>query len=187
VSLLIDESFMEFVVHAAQGTAIPEALQPGSRVVVMRSLTKFLAIPGLRLGYAIADDVWAQDLDRMRDRWSVSHLAQVAGSVGMQDQAFRDETAQWLCREQTRIELIWKESPLYYRHPTSVNFYLLQWADEQRARLLSQALFRRGILVRRCSDFLGLGPSYWRIAIRSSVENDALYLAVQEGLQEEGG
>ena len=163
-----------------------EALQPDSGVVVVRSLMKFLAIPGLRLGYAIADRSWVERLERVRDQWSVSHLAQVAGVVGMQDQAYRDDTANWLRREQQWVEALWQPSARYQRHPTSVNLFLLRWANDELSRYMSQALFRRGILVRRCRDFEGLGPAYWCIAIRSSAENDALYSAGQEFLKEEG-
>lgn len=185
VAVLIDESFMDFLPDAAENTAVSEAVQPGSGVVVVRSLTKFLAIPGLRLGYAIADRSWVERVESLRDRWSVSHLAQVAGAVGLQDQVFRDDTVHWLCREQQRIDAVWGPSALYQRYPTSVNFFLMRWTDAERSRRLSQVLFHRGILVRLCQDFSGLGLAYWRVAIRSPAENDAFHAAVQEILQEE--
>ena len=186
VAVLIDESFMDFLPDGGDNTAVSEALQPGSGVVVVRSLTKFLAIPGLRLGYAIADRSLVESVERVRDRWSVSHLAQVAGAVGLQDRAFRDDTANWLRREQKRVDAVWGPSALYQRHSTSVNFFLMRWADDEQSRLVSQALFHRGILVRLCQDFSGLGVAYWRVAIRSPAENDAFHAAVQEILQEEG-
>lgn len=186
VAVMVDESFIDFLSDEAENTAVSEALQPGSRVVVVRSLTKFLAIPGLRLGYAIGDRAWVERLERVRDRWTVGHLAQVAGSVGLQDQAFRDDTTNWLRRAQRQVEALWQPSVLYHRHPTSVNFFLMRWADDELSRLLSQALSRHGILVRECQDFEGLGPAYWRVAIRSHAENEALHAAVQEVLQEGG-
>jgi threonine-phosphate decarboxylase len=186
VTMLIDESFMDFLMDSAENTAVSEALRWGSRVVVVRSLTKFLAIPGLRLGYAIADRSWVEHLDRLRDRWSVNHLAQMAATVGLQDQGFRHATAQWLCQEQQRVEAIWGPSALYHRYSTSVNFFLLRWADADLSRRMSQVLFQQGILVRVCQDFQGMGPAYWRVAIRSRVDNDAIYLAVQDFLQGEG-
>ncbi|PSR21519.1 MAG: threonine-phosphate decarboxylase [Sulfobacillus acidophilus] len=187
VAVLIDESFMDFVRNAQECTAIAEAFEPASHVAVVRSLTKFLAIPGLRLGYAIADCSWVQDIERVRDRWSVSHLAQVAGAAGLKDLAFRDDTFDWLYQEQLRLKELWGPNPLYRRYPTSVNFFLMRWADAELANVLLQALFDRGILVRSCADFLGLGPSYWRIAIRRPVDNDALQDAVQECLREGHG
>lgn len=185
VGVLVDESFLDFLSDESDNTAVSEALQFGSRVVVVRSLTKFLAIPGLRLGYAIGDHLWVEHLERVRDRWSVSHLAQVAGTVGLKDQDFREDTKSWLRREQHRVKGLWEPSALFRRYPTAVNFFLLRWASEELSSRLSQALFRRGILVRLCQDFQGLGPGYWRIAIRSPAENDALYSAVQECLEEE--
>jgi len=74
VSVVIDEAFLDFV---------PKAPSMGSmgakNLVVLRSLTKFWAIPGLRLGYAIAPERWAQALRGQLPPWSVNGVAQAVG------------------------------------------------------------------------------------------------------------
>ncbi|NMP23695.1 pyridoxal phosphate-dependent aminotransferase [Sulfobacillus harzensis] len=186
VALLIDESFIDFLDDEPANTAISEALQPGSRVIVVRSLTKYLAIPGLRFGYAIADQAWVASVERLRDRWSVGHLAQKAASVGLQDMAFRNATQNWLHQEQQQVAALWGPSALYQREPTAMNFFLLRWTDEDLSRRVSRTLFHRGILVRLCSDFDGLGSAYWRVAIRTRTENQRLHATVQVIVGEEG-
>ena len=184
VAVLVDESFVDFLADEAKNTALSEALQPGSRVVVVRSLTKFLAIPGLRFGHAIADRAWVASIDQLRDRWSVGHLAHKAASVGLRDRAFRDDTWNWLREEQQNVKAVWEPSALYQWQPTWVNFFLMRWANDELSRHLSRTLFNRGILIRLCQDFDGLGPAYWRVAIRSRSENEQLHSAVQEILQD---
>lgn len=186
VAILVDESFMDFLADDTASTALPQAWQPGSRIIVVRSLTKFLAIPGLRLGFAVADPAWVLGLAQRRDRWSVNHLAQQAVG-GLQDHAFRDHTRNWLVEEQQRTKAIWEPTPLYQREPTSVNFFLIRWADAQLSRSVAHALFTRRVLIRLCQDFNGLGPTYWRVAIRGRDENARLYGVVQEILRQIGG
>lgn len=183
-AVLVDESFMDFLPDDTAATAIPEALDPGSRIVVVRSLTKFFAIPGLRLGYAVSDPDWITGVEHMRDRWSVSHLAQKAASVGAADTTFATQTRQWLHHAHQEVAALWRESSWYRCQPTSVNFFLMRWNRPDLSLRLAQALYQRGLAVRVCDDFEGLGADYWRVAIRTSGENNRLYAAVHEVLGE---
>ncbi|MEI6928188.1 aminotransferase class I/II-fold pyridoxal phosphate-dependent enzyme, partial [Klebsiella pneumoniae] len=66
-------------------------------VWVLRSLTKFYAIPGLRLGYLLNAD--AQAVARLRARqmpWSINAYAALAGEIILQDRAYQRATWQWL-------------------------------------------------------------------------------------------
>ena len=179
VYLMIDESFIDFVHDQEDISALALATGPGSLVTVIRSLTKYYAIPGLRMGYAIADRDWIQHVESRRDGWSVNQLAQVAANVGLLDHDYAASTAAWLRQSQSQIETLWPISPQYIRYPSHVNFFLLRWHHEKTSRQLSEALENQGILVRRADEFVGLGPRYWRLAIRSLDDNERLYQAVQ--------
>lgn len=186
VFVLVDESFIDFLPHDQDASAITDAVQPTSGIVVVRSLTKIFAIPGLRLGYAIADPSWVRGVEQIRDRWSVSHLAQVSASVGLKDRAFAEQTLAWLHQAHQQIQTTWNAPSLLHRHPTSVNFFLVRWVSEELSQKLQGALLQRGIMVRLCADFKGLGVHYWRVAIRTQEENARLYGALQEALREVG-
>lgn len=184
VSFLIDESFIDFLVDMGDTTALLEALDSHQKVVVVRSLTKFLAIPGLRFGYALAHPDTIEAIEEFRDRWSVSHLAQEAAIAGLGDATFTQETQAWLLQSMQQVQDLWGSVPECQLQPTSVNFFLVRWNDEALSRRLAFQLLKRGIIVRLCEGFSGLGASYWRLAIRSPKENSRLYQAVQDALEE---
>ncbi len=179
IFLMIDESFIDFVSDREDVSLLSLATSPGSLVTVVRSLTKYYAIPGLRCGYAVADPDWIRRVEALRDGWSVNQLAQVAAHVGLLDHEFAERTARWLSESQSQIETLWTASPQYIRYRSSVNFFLLRWIHEKTSRQLSASLEAEGILVRRADDFIGLGPGYWRLAIRTLDENVRLYRTVQ--------
>ncbi len=184
VSFLIDESFIDFLIDRDDTSALLEALDPNRKVVVVRSLTKFLAIPGLRFGYALAHPATISGIEQFRDRWSVSHLAQEAAIAGLGDEAFAKKTQSWLLQSMQQVRDLWGSVPECQLQPTRVNFFLLRWNDEALSRRLAFHLLQRGVIVRLCEGFLGLGASYWRLAMRSLEENIRLYQAVQEVLKE---
>ncbi len=179
VFLLIDESFLDFVPAQEEVSALSFLQSPQSLVTVVRSLTKYYAIPGLRFGFAVADPHWVQQVETVRDGWSVNQLAQAAAIAGLMDTEFKQRSQTWLHQTQRQVAALWQNSAQYVRYPTQVNFFLLRWAREETSRQLSQALQSQAILVRRADDFVGLGPAYWRIAIRGADDNEHLYQATQ--------
>jgi len=187
VAVLVDEAFIDFLPDQSAATAVPEALRPGSQVIVVRSLTKFLAVPGLRLGYAVANPEWVERVEQLSDRWSVSHLAQQAAVAGLADLAFRHATATWLLEAQSQVERLWPDTDHYQRWPTAVNFFLVRWNDASQAERVRQLLFHdHHLLVRSCADFVGLSAADWRVALRAPADNIALSAAVVTALGEGG-
>lgn len=180
VFVLADESFMDFVPDADRFSALPLALRFPPRVVVVRSATKFYTIPGLRFGYGVASADLVSRIEQQRDRWSVNHLAQKAFGALIRDEAFREATWQWLRAQQVEVQRLWSQVAGCRIFPTSVNFFLLRWADASRSRRLAERLLSRGVVVRLADDFRGLGPEFWRVAIRTSQENQSLHASVRE-------
>lgn len=101
ISLILDEAFLDFIPD--QPGFIP-LLAQHPHVWVLRSLTKFYAIPGLRLGYLLNAD--AQAVARLRARqmpWSINAYAALAGEIILQDRAYQRATWQWLQEEGARF------------------------------------------------------------------------------------
>ncbi len=170
--VVIDEAFMDFVLPNQQQSLIAFITQYPN-LVILRSLTKFYSLPGLRLGYAIAHPDRLQRWQEWRDPWSVNVLAEAAAIAVLQDTVFQHQTFDWL--EQTR-------SPLYHQLanipglrplPGVANYFLVQ-SDYPVLQLQQELLQHHKILIRDCISFAELGDRYFRIAIRTAPENDRL-------------
>ncbi len=172
--VVVDESFMDFCSDSCDYTV---RLMTGKydNLIVVQSLTKFFAIPGLRLGFAVMKPDLAEKLDATKDPWNVNLLAQAAGVAALCDIDYQESTMDWLKKE--REYLFRKLSDIdgikVYR--PSVNFIFLRlrqdWGD---AGFFSARMRGKGILIRDCSNYPGLDRSYIRVAVRLRTENEML-------------
>jgi histidinol-phosphate/aromatic aminotransferase/cobyric acid decarboxylase-like protein len=167
-----------------------------SNLIVLNSFTKMYALPGLRLGYAVASVELTEQLRRQLVPWSVNCLAQRAGLACLDgDPDYRQRTAQWL--NGTRLGngssprngradgVALKHVPRLLRAlPSHCNFFLARLkgvtSDWLRARLAE-----RGIAIRDASNFVGLDQRYVRIAIRTPAENARLFEEIESILANE--
>lgn len=177
---VIDESFMDFIKNSEEFSVLP-LVEKYHNLLVLHSLTKFYAIPGLRLGFAATDHEVLDPLYSAKDPWNVNSLAQAAGIAALQDKTYQRRS-----RSYTRTEIVYlyeelKELPGLKIYEPSVNFILADikntglTADELRNKLLQQ-----GILIRSCANYPGLDEHYVRFAVRRREENDQLIDALSE-------
>ncbi|HJT79233.1 MAG TPA: threonine-phosphate decarboxylase CobD, partial [Gemmataceae bacterium] len=174
---VVDESFLPFHPDEQEHSLVP-AVAGADNLVVVRSLTKLYAIPGLRLGYAITSPERAACLRAQLPPWSVNAFAQAAGLAALEDAAFLRRTHAWF-REEARP---------FAAHlrglgglPSEAPFVLLRLGGVTSARLTAR-LRRHGLLVRDAANFVGLGPQYVRVAVRTAEENATLLGALRDGL-----
>lgn len=171
---LLDESFIDFLSQADDYTALP-LVSRSTRVVVVRSSTKMYALPGLRFGFGISSPELIGRMESDRDPWSVNHLAQEAVRVSYSDQQYREKTWAWLGREQRYISDSWGTLPCVDLYPPSVNFFLVRFSSADLAARVDQQLRQKGMIIRNCANFEGLGARYRRIAIRRHRDNMRLF------------
>ena len=166
-TLVVDEAFMDLV----PGEPPSLVRDPLPDVIVVRSMTKSLAIPGLRAGYAVAAAPLARKLRAVRPPWSCNALALAAlRAMALRPQAL----AQAAARAQTeRADL---EQRLAQIHgvrtwPSAANFVLVRVADGPAvvARLRAER-----IAVRPAGSFPGLTANDLRITARGPRENEQL-------------
>lgn len=93
---MVDEPFMDFVVKTE--TVVPEVLN-NPALVVVGSLTKFFALPGLRLGYLAAARSIRNKVSRHLPPWQVNLLAQMAGEASLEDRSYIENTLKIVYRE----------------------------------------------------------------------------------------
>lgn len=180
-TIILDESFVDFAGQSVVSEAWP--LIEAGRLLVLGSLTKIFALPGLRLGFLIASPAWCQRLQRLRDPWTVNVLAQVAGLAALQERGFVTETRHLIARERERLVGELAAHPHLKVFPSWANFLLLKLQDpHQTAPELREKLLTRGILIRAADNFPFLGPAYFRVAVRTPAENTRLLEAIKAAL-----
>ncbi len=182
--IVLDEAFMDFLEPASVadpvGSLMPY-LEHYPQLVILRSLTKFFTLPGIRLGFAVGHPDYLRQWQAWRDPWTVNGLATVAGVAALQDQPFRARTLAWLgpAREHLREGL--SELPGVTPLPSAVNFILAHVTGSAVA-LQYQLLRSAHILIRDCRSFPQLGDRYIRLAVRTQADHRALIRACHQCL-----
>ncbi len=174
--VVVDEAFMDFLPPAEQ-TSVLEWVQTYPNLVVLRSLTKFYSLPGLRLGYAIAQPERLQRWQHWRDPWSVNSLAVAAGIAVIRDQAFQAQTWAWLPPARSQLLVGLSQQPGLQPLPGTANFLLVK-SESSVVQLQRQLLQQDQILIRDCLSFPELGDRYFRVAVRTEAENARLLQAL---------
>lgn len=178
--VVVDEAFMDFVPDADAYSLVSE-IADHPNLVILRSLTKFYSLPGLRLGYAIGHPAVLKQWQAWRDPWSVNALAIAAGVAAVQDLAFQAQTHAWLAAAKPPLFNGLAQLKALYPIPGAANFVLVR-CDVSATQLQEQVLKRHRILIRDCLSFPELGDRYFRVAIRTEAENERLLTALAEEL-----
>jgi len=173
---VIDEAFADFVEDLDRLTQ-----RRPPNVIVLLSATKNWAIPGLRLGFAIADRGVVQMLRAALPPWSVNSLAQAVGCAALGDQAYGEHSRRLVAAWRVELAGWLSQTRGIHVFPGEANFLLARTSAPAR---LQARLLRRGIAIRDCSNFEGLDACYFRVAVRTSEENARLARALSD---EHGG
>ncbi|AFY75182.1 L-threonine O-3-phosphate decarboxylase [Synechococcus sp. PCC 7502] len=170
--VVIDEAFMDFLPLWQQQSLI-DLVPKYSNLVILRSLTKFYGLPGLRLGYAIAHPDRVNQWQQWRDPWSVNSLAVAAGIAIVKDIEFQQKTWDWLSSARPQLWQGLNHLEGIYPIMGAAN-YLLVRTEASGAWLQQQLLQSDRILIRDCLSFTELGDHYIRVAVRLEAENNRL-------------
>lgn len=178
--VVVDEAFMDFLPSDAQQSLI-DRVGDHPNLVVVRSLTKFYSLPGLRIGYAVAHPEHVQRWQQWRDPWPVNALAEVAAIAALGDRQFQDQTIEWLKKARRHLFRGLGDLEPLQPYPGSANFLLVR-SQVSVPLLQARILKRHRILIRDCLSFDGLGDRYFRVAVRTQDDNQALIQALNDCL-----
>jgi len=170
---LVDEAFADFVPGLAR---LAGAARPN--IFILHSLTKFFAIPGLRLGLGYGSAEVCGRISRLLPDWSVNALSLAVGETALADDDYAQRTVSEVAALRGGLEEALRGLGLTV-FPGSAN-YLLCRSDGPDAFDLQGRLLERRILIRNCANYAGLDSRYFRVAVRRSEENARL----AEGLGE---
>lgn len=179
-TLVIDESFIEFVENVKNTTMVKIAVE-SSNILVLRSLTKFFAMPGLRAGYLVGNEKTIKKIFQFQPPWSVNHFAQLVGKEAIEDAIYIRKSKKYIMREREKFfrELSLIDGLKPY-HPTA-NFIFCKLTNEKSdSKKLAELLGKKGLLIRDCSNFRGLGNKFFRVAVRKREENIKLISALKK-------
>jgi len=172
VRLFLDECFLDL---SDGGQSMKRLLADVPELFLLKAFTKTYAMAGLRLGYGLsADRALLAAMSRGVQPWNVSVPAQAAGAAALGETAYLERTRQMIREE--RAFLAAELEKLGLSPCRSQANYLLFHSGRE----LQKPLLERGILLRDCSNYRGLGPGWYRTAVRTREENRALLDALRE-------
>ncbi|HML37188.1 MAG TPA: threonine-phosphate decarboxylase CobD [Bacillota bacterium] len=178
ILLFLDECFNEFLEEPGEYSA-KEFLRSFDNLILLKAFTKIYAMAGIRLGHCISSN--GSLLGKIREAgqpWSVSAPAQTAGLRAMEETDYLARTKDLIRRE--RDYLIPDLGALGIAVIASSANYIFVRDSRSTERPLHEMLFQKGILIRNCDNYRGLGPGYYRICIRKHEENAKLVAALRE-------
>lgn len=174
----VDEAFADFVAGLERCTE-----RRPHNVAVLLSLTKFYALPGLRLGCAVMDRELAGRLRGLIPTWSVNTLAQEVGCQALLDTDYADRTCRFVMMQRENLEGELRGIPGLTVFPGQANFLLIRIERKDlNSRHLTEKFLKQGIAVRDCSSFEGLEDRHIRVAVRGEEENARLVEALRMAL-----
>ncbi|MEE9258801.1 MAG: threonine-phosphate decarboxylase, partial [Nitrospinaceae bacterium] len=147
--LVIDETFIEFCGYEHSPL---KQIDNNRHLILVRSMTKFYALPGLRLGYGIMHPGWIEKLESRRPPWSVNAIAQAVGKSVLGDTEFPDRVREFIRKERNFLYKGLKEIPALEVFSSDANFLLfrLREGTERESKALYSSLLGEGLLVRNC-------------------------------------
>lgn len=174
ILLILDEAFADYT----EQVSVRGASVPWRQTIVLRSVTKFHALPGLRAGYAITSRARAAQIRAAIPPWSMNVLAQVGALAALKDLDHARRSRAFMAQERPRMSAHLGSLPGCRVYPSETNFIWFETPQGVPARLVTARLRRQGILVRDASTVPGATPQSLRIAVRTRPENDRLIRAL---------
>ena len=181
ISVMIDETYMEFCDNLEECCAIPLA-KKFDNLFVIRGVSKFFAAPGMRLGYGISsNNMFLETLKKNQDPWSVNSVAAFAGELLFSDKEFIQKTKTLISTERKRcIEQLKQFQNMKVYHSSS-NFILMKLKTNAiNSHQIFEKLIQKKLLVRDASSFAFLDDTFLRFCIRMPEHNTALLEQLRE-------
>ncbi|MFB6306292.1 MAG: histidinol-phosphate transaminase, partial [Flavobacteriales bacterium] len=176
-TFLIDEANIELINEEISSIPLIEKF---NNIIIVRSLTKAYAIPGLRLGYIIARPELIEKLIANKMPWSVNTLALKAGEYIIDNlPELHLDPALLISNTQKLKNNIDKLEGMCSRN-SNTGYFLVELKKGKASELKSFLIENHGILIRDAGNFDGLDDRFVRISTQSASENKLLLNALKE-------
>ena len=176
--VVVDEAYYEF-----SKETVAHEIERFDNLIVVRSMSKFFGLAGLRLGYALAGQDIIKLLEKARLPFNVNRIAQRAAVEALDEQNWFEKITGEISQERESVIEKINRIKGFKALPSRTNFLLVKLPDKMRAQDIVEELFRKGIIVRDVTGIhglTGLKCDHIRITIGRREENRRLISALQE-------
>lgn len=178
--VLVDEAYFDFVAERDAGRVMSMARERPN-LLVTRTFSKAHGLCGLRVGYGVGGVEWVGALDRVRQPFNTSALAQAAALESLRHPEELVRRVQMVVSERERVQSALGEAGVAFT-PSQGNFILVSPGEcpDPDGRSIHERLLRRGVIVR---DGAALGcPGHLRVSVGIADENAAFLAALDDVL-----
>lgn len=175
---IIDEAFIQFTPDFPVNSLMNKVTAL-KNIIVLHSLTKFYALPGLRLGAVIAHQDVIKELINYKEPWTVNAVAESVAVRLLECGDYDNSLRTMILSESSRIRASLSTIDGIILAGSAANFFLAQWQSGSSLDGLLAYLANCRIHVRDCRNFSGLEINYFRFAVRTPEENTILLDAIK--------
>jgi len=181
IFLLIDEMYIEFTDNEEVLNSIPLTAYY-QNIAVMRSVSKFFAVPGIRLAYAIhsnPENIEIINITGMKN--NLASLSAVAGTVMLGDKSYIEASKSMIHTERSLVYLAMSTCKTIKLFKPEANFMLAKLLKEDIfAKDVADHCRTRGIIIRDCNDIRGLSNKFIRFSFMKPKQNDLMVNTILE-------
>ena len=178
-TIIIDEAFIEFTGEGS--LSFLQELPHYKSIFVIRAITKFFALPGIRFGFGVSGNIeLIQKIKGKQNPWNINCFVETAVKYIFKDEEYIKKSLIWvkeqrefLCKKLNKISFI------YEVYETNSNYILCKLVGINCIRLYDLCI-KRGILIRRAGNFVGLDDRFIRLAIKDKESNKCLINCLKE-------
>lgn len=178
--MVIDEAFIDFV-HERE-SFVPELLR-FPNVIIIRSMTKMYAIPGLRLGYALASPHIISELKRGAAHWNVNGLSATIGARCFNEKAYRHRIIEQAESEKRKMRKFFLDHQCAVTD-SAVNFLSFQLPNPEKSDEFFDEMLKAGMVLRHTKSFRGMDGNWFRIGIKSAHQMERLREEMERWLKD---
>ncbi len=174
VLVFVDEDYIDFV-DDSKRYSMAKYVNEYNNLFVLRSLTKFFGLAGVRIGFGVGSPDLVNVLKKVIMPWSVNSLAMFAAAEAVKDTEFIKKSRLLLSKSKRQMLEMFKTIPWLKVYPSETNFLLIEIVRKDlTSTQLAEVLAKKGLLIRDCEDFDGLNNRFFRVTVRKPEENRKL-------------
>jgi len=179
IILVVDEAYMSFAPESKVYSMA--SLVDSYPILVLSSLSKLFGIPSLRLGWGIGSHSLVNKLDSFKIPWTISNLAIWAAEELLPDVAYQGRIKNLIASQRIALAEKLGRIPWLKAVPTDCNFMLVRILENRlKSTDIFDQLVKKGLVIRDCSSIRGLGDQFFRLTIRTPMDNEKLVSALIE-------
>lgn len=168
ILLVLDECFQDFLLEQDQDSR-RGSLEQYPNLFLLKAFTKMYGMAGLRLGYGLsANQKLLKGMKMITQPWNVSIPAQRAGIAACGEEEFARKSREYVAKQREYLKEKLKSLD-FDVYDSKANFIFFEGPKG-----LYEACLQHKVLIRSCSNYIGLGDTYYRIAVKSQEENEQL-------------